>query len=129
MKIMDMLVFTENWLEALARRYRDYKRHTRPFVYFVATEDEFKQTRDQIEEWVSLLPENSRKKAIASLQTEAGFQQTYHELAVGGILRGLGLRTNYEMDFNGQTPDWCVSASGGSRFIVEVFTENISQAA
>lgn len=126
-KIMDMQVFTENWLEALACRYRDYKRHTRPFVYFVATEDEFKLTRDQIEEWVALLPANLRKKAIARLQSEAGFKQTYHELAVGDILRGFGFQTDYEMDFNGQTPDWCVSASDGSKFIVEVFTENTSQ--
>ena len=123
-----MLVFTEIWLQELVNRYRNHKRHTKPFVYFVATEDEFQATREQVEEWVAILPEHLQKKAIANLRAEANFQQTYHELVVGSLFRNLGLLTEYEKAFNGQTPDWFVSSSDGSQhFVVEVVTENISQ--
>jgi hypothetical protein len=122
-----MLVFTEIWLQELAQRYRNYKRHTKPFVYFVATEEEFQPVRKQIEDWVLLLPEHLRKRAITSLQSENGIQQTYHELAVGSILRNLELKPEYEQNFNGLTPDWYVSAGDGSKFIVEVLTENSSK--
>ena len=125
-----MLVFTESWLFELAQRYRNHKRYTKPFVYFVATEDEFYPIREEIEKWVAILPEHLQKKAIANLQAEKSFQQTYHELVIGSLLRALGLQTEYEKVFSEQTPDWYVSMYDRSQcFIVEVFTENISQSA
>jgi hypothetical protein len=122
-----MLVFNEEWLTGLTQRYRNHKRYSRPFIYFVAVEDEFKSTREQIENWVALLPAGLQKKVIASLQSDVGFQQTYHELAVGSLISGFGLQLTYESDFDGQTPDWFVRAGNGLNFIVEVFSENVSQ--
>jgi hypothetical protein len=122
-----MLVFTEEWLKGLTHRYRNHKGHSKPFIYFVAVEDEFKSTREQIEKWVALLPAGLQKKVIASLQSDVGFQQTYHELAVGSLISGSGLQLTYERDFDGLTPDWFVSAGNGLNFIVEVFSENVSQ--
>jgi hypothetical protein len=122
-----MLVFTEIWLQELAQRYRDHKPHTKPFVYFVATEDKFCLMREQIEKWVVGLPEHLQNNVIGKLQAEENFRQTYHELVIGSLLRDLGLQTEYEKNFGELTPDWYVSPSDGSQaFIVEVLTENIS---
>ena len=128
---MAMLVFTENWKSELESRYRNHKRYTKPFIYFVATENEFQSIREQLEEWVSALPEDLRKeRAIKNLRSEESFRQTYHELAVGALLKNSGLKTEYDKEFNGKTPDWFISSNDGSQdFIVEVFTENISQSA
>ncbi len=75
------------------------------------------------------MPETLRRNAVEKLRSDQAFFETYHELVVGHFLRSRGMWTEYEKDFNGQTPDWFVSRDGYSQgFIVEVFTANISDA-
>jgi hypothetical protein len=83
--------------------------------------------RESIETWLADQSELSRAKLIEHFKEKDRFLHTYHELAVGSLLKASGLQTEYEEDINGKTPDWHVSIKDiPQRFIVEVFTKNIS---
>jgi len=122
------MVFPPDWIQTAKSRYDSSPHFQQPWPYCIATEEKFSLLRQQIEHWVSSLPEKLQRKTIANLQKDKSFWQSYHELAIGNLLKNLGLRTEFEKDFGGLTPDWYVSASDGSQaFIVEVLTENISE--
>ena len=81
-----MLVFTEIWLQELARRYQTLKKYEWPPAYCVAMEDRFQPMRESIEAWVADQPEGSRTKLIKNFQSpkeKDRFLHTYHELVVG----------------------------------------------
>ena len=123
-----MLVFTKEWVGELISRYDSRSRIHRSRPYFIATADEFRLMREQIEAWVADLPEHSQAKVIPRLRSEEHIWETYHELAVGSLFRNLGFRLEYDKNFGVQTPDWFVSSNDGSQtFIVEVFTQNVSE--
>jgi len=120
-------VFSEDWLQLQGNRYSSYPKYQWPKPFFIATDESFRAIRDDVERLISDLPCDSQKSAIAKLRSDEQFWETYHELAVGNLLRNLGLKTEYENQLNGLTPDWLVSTSDGSeKFIVEVFTQNVS---
>ena len=124
-----MLVFTEEWRQELTNRYQSLKQLERPTVYCIAMEDKFRPMRECIETWVADQPALSREKLIKHFQSpkeKDRFLHTYHELAVGNLLRASGLETEYEKVINGKTPDWYVSIKNmAQHFIVDVFTKNI----
>ena len=121
------IVFTPDWIQTAKSRHDSRPGFQQPWPYCIATEDKFYSVRQQIEDWVASLPATMQTKTIANLQEDKSFWQTYHELAIGSLLKNLGLRTAFQKDVNDYTPDWYVSPSDGSQpFIVEVLTDNIS---
>ncbi len=124
-----MQVFTEEYEQTLRKKSEGRPGFAKPLRYSIATHEKFRPMREQIESWVAELPGRCQKRVIGNLRSDDGFSQAYHELVVGSVLRNLGLRTEFEKDFCGFTPDWFVSSEDGSEsFIVEVFTDNVGAA-
>jgi hypothetical protein len=122
------IVFTTEWLQTAKQRNESLPAFaSTEWPYQIATNEAFSVMREQIENWVADLPVTSRRNAVERLRSDEAFFETYHELVVGHFLRSKGMRTEYERDFDGQTPDWFVSRDADPQgFIVEVFTANIS---
>lgn len=115
------LVFTEDWIDTLRGRYQ--RALLKPPLYYVALEHANESVREQIEEWVTRLPDEVRNRVISLLRNPDHFVHTYHELAVGSSFERYGYRAYYEPNLEGQTPDWLVETDDkASRFLVEVFT-------
>ncbi|MGH7799271.1 MAG: hypothetical protein ACREOW_01405 [Thermodesulfobacteriota bacterium] len=124
-----MLVFTEEWIQQLQNRYERRERFRRPLIYSVATNVAFQSMRAEVETWVADLPQALQRELIQRLRSSKNFRHTYHELAVGSLLKKAGFRAEYGKNLSGQTPDWYVQAKGNiPPFIVEVFTSNVSEA-
>jgi len=122
-----MQVFTDEWVRRIRSRYERLPSYQRPYIYSIATSDACQTMRAEIEEWIADLPQVSQKSLIRKLQSPENFMQTYHELAVGNILKRLGYQVEYEKSIADLTPDWYVQPRGEMpAFIVEVFTANIS---
>ncbi len=123
-----MLVFTDDWVQKIRRRYEQYPDYQKPWLYTVTTSDKLQTVRNEIEEWVNWLPQSDRSKVIKNLQSK-NFIQTYHELAVGNILKRSGYQLEYEKEFDDNlTPDWYVQPNKGTpAFIVEILTANRSE--
>lgn len=123
-----MLVFTDEWVQKIRRRYKQYPDYQKPWLYTVAISNKLETVRNEIEEWVNWLPQSDQSKVIKNLQSK-NFIQTYHELAVGSILKRLGYQVEYEKKIdNNLTPDWYAHPNKGRHaFIVEIFTDNRSE--
>lgn len=120
-----MIVFTEEWLSELEERYGAKPRYMRPEVYFYATENEYNQVRNEIEEWIQPIPESQLPNVVSRLRTDKHFKQTYNELATGSILNSMGCKIIYEKPLiigkTEKTPDWFASKND-MEFAVEVLT-------
>lgn len=118
-----MLVFTDEWVQQLQHRYRQHPEYTRPRIYFIATSDEARDVREEIEAMVAALPESVRKDLISRLRKDVSYVETYNELIVGNALRQLGYQVEYSKNIDGLTPDWYAYAKEGvPPFVVEVFS-------
>jgi hypothetical protein len=86
--------------------------------------------RNEIEQWLAELPSAKQSELVSTLRRDTRkkpFKHTYHELAVGHLLRRLDYQPEYEKVIGGVTPDWSVPSKGKvPAFIVEVFTANVS---
>lgn len=110
-------------MSELRRRYEKRPVYQRPRIYDIAVGPDCETLRAEIEDWVAGLASAVRPEVISKLRSAKGFVQTYHELAVGNILRRLGHEVEYEKNVGGLTPDWCANATNGRLvFVVEVFT-------
>jgi hypothetical protein len=118
-------VFADDFLSELHARFdsrQDY--HAGP-AYRVAVWESTAPIRVEIEQWVAELPEPARRKIVPRLRSDENLDSTYHELAVGMLLRGAGLEVEYEATTAGVTPDWTATAPDGRRLMfVEVLTAN-----
>ena len=124
-----MLVFTKEWVKQIHDRYNHRPEGSRPFLYSVATDNECKPLRAEIEKFVANLPQSTQGKVISRLRSPYSFIQTYHELVVGDLLIRRDYDIEYEKTIKGLTPDWYVQPKDQiPSFIVEVFTDNISNA-
>lgn len=123
-----MHVFTEEWVHLIANRYKQVPLHSRSDLYFVATSDEYRELRNEIEGLVCNLPQTFRKGVISKLRDPKNFSQTYHELVAGNLFLRLGYQIDYEQTINGLTPDWYVYSNNNDTkpFFAEVLTDNIS---
>jgi hypothetical protein len=122
-----MEVFTEEWVNKIRNCY-ERRPGLKPYLYLVATKDEYQATRAEIEIWVSNLPQNIQPKVISNLQSSRNHIHTYNELAVGSALKQLGYQLEYEKALNCLIPDWYVYPKGTiAAFIVEVFTAKPSE--
>ncbi len=124
-----MRVFSAEWIDQIKNRYEQKPKHQRPEIYFVATSDKYKELRNEVEEWVADFPKATQNKLIPKLQSsENSIQNTYHELAVGNMLKKLGFQIEYEKKVDGLTPDWYIQPKDKTpAFIVEVSTVNLSE--
>src|SRR5574341_1577471 len=123
-----MRVFSGEWLQQIQHRYDHYPDYKKPHIHRIATSNELQSVRDEIEQWLARLPEAARGRVVANVRSARSFRQTYHELAVGHILRRLGYEVEYEKAINNLTPDWHLEPKDKiPPFLVEVFTANQSE--
>jgi len=127
---LDMGVFTSQYVRAIRSRFDPLPEYQRPPIYWLATARAHQSTRAEIEKWVAGLPQPARKRMIPNLRAPETMVQTYHELAVGSILKRLGYHVEYERPMATLAPDWYVHATARTpAFIVEVFSSGLPQAA
>lgn len=119
-------VFEESWIKQLKLRYNK-SGISAPPVYRVATLDEWRDIRDEIENWFVQLSEFSQKKLLLNLRNPNSFLQTYNELAVAGSFLELNYDLEYESNIEGLTPDWIIKKDNETLFIVEVFSRVVPE--
>ena len=125
-----MGVFTSEYVQRIRSRFDHLPEYQRPLIYWFATASAHQGTRHEIENWVAGLPQPARKRIIPKLRARKHMVQTYHELAVGSILKRLGYQVEYERPMGTLTPDWYVHPTARTpAFIVEVFSSGLSQPA
>lgn len=111
----EKLVFPDKYIATLSERSTPPKE--------IATSQGYCTVREQVERWVALLPDDCQKNVIAKLRK--GNKQTwdtYHELAVGHVLRMSGFTPLYEERRVKKSPvDWYVPHHNPP-FLVEVFS-------
>lgn len=123
-----MKVFTDEWKQTMIQRYERLPKHNRPYLYFVATREELRPLREEIEEGVAALSPAAQVSVISKLRSPKNFIHTSHELTVGRLLRRLGYEVEYERSIGGFTPDWYVHPRREiPAFVFEVFTAEVSE--
>jgi hypothetical protein len=120
------LVFSEEWLAHLRKRFAGKHDYQTTYVYRLATHPDAAPRRRGIEAWVAALSDGDQRKVIPRLRSNENHHQTYHELAVGALLVEAGLSVRYEEGLVGSiAPDWAVRNDGGQLLmVVEVLTVN-----
>jgi len=128
-----MRIFTEEAVEDV-RRHERLPEFQRPSYYYFVTSPHYQTMRDEIESWVGELvadglTEDAFRKLRGDLTSRENWQQAYHELVIGSLLRRRGCQVEYSKPVCGMTPDWYVHPRGGGpALVVEVFTQNASKA-
>lgn len=131
-----MTVFSSDFVTSVDATYNRMPVHLRPLLYRVVCAPENAALRAEIEEYVAELHPDDAPRYIKRLQKSKdqgpAFQNTYHELVAGHLLRTLGFLPRYDptiiIDGKERTPDWDVPATAVSpRFLCDVFTVNPEQ--
>jgi hypothetical protein len=116
-------VFEPAWIQDLEEKCGRQPRYCQPDLYRLATDPRWARERENIERWVSLLPEASRERVVHRFRQPDQFFAAYSELVVGDLLRHCGHQPEYEKPLGDKTPDWYVHcAEGIPAFFVEVAT-------
>lgn len=124
------IVFTDEVVADLTRRFRSKPSSYRSGLYHVATSHERSGLRAWVEGVVGRVPEPGRSKLVPRLLADEHLLNTLNELAVAAILQLSGLVVLYEHDLDGVTPDWFVPGTADDPpVIVEVWTKNYEQRA
>jgi hypothetical protein len=122
------LVFTEEWLAPLHRRFSGKHPYQTSYVYGLATRSDAAARRNEIETLVAQLPQRDRGMLIPKLRSNENHHETYHELVLGALLAQARFSASYEELIGGLTPDWVVRDDGGRLLmVVEVLTANQSE--
>jgi hypothetical protein len=128
-----MSVFTPEFIAQLTANYARMPEHLRPLLYQVACAPHNAGMRAEIEGYVAELHPDDAPQYVERLQKSKAqgpaFQNTYHELVTGHLLRSLGFAPRYDqsvpVDGKVRTPDWDVPATPECpRFLCDVFTAN-----
>ena len=131
-----MTVFSTNYVSRIDTTYSRMPVHLRPLLYRVVCAPENAALRAEIEEYVAELHPDDAPRYIDRLQKShdqgPAFQNTYHELVAGHLLRTLGFSPRYDATIiiggKPRTPDWDVAATAASpQFLCDVFTVNPEQ--
>lgn len=131
-----MTVFSPNYVSRIDTTYSRMPVHLRPLLYRVVCAPENAALRAEIEEYVAELHPDDAPRYIDRLQKShdqgPAFQNTYHELVAGHLLRTLGFSPRYDATIiiggKHRTPDWDVAATDVSpQFLCDVFTVNPEQ--
>jgi len=116
-------VFDPDWIKELHAQYGQRPNYQQPPIYRLATNPEWAEERERVEQWVCLLPENKQNEVIARLREGDQFYTTHNELVVGDWLRQCGHQPEYEKPLGDKIPDWYVPSIGDlPPFYVEVAT-------
>jgi len=91
-------------------------------LYNLVTQPENEVFRNQLNEWVNLLPKSAQNKIIPNLQNDNTLIEAYNELRVGDILRRQKYTLEYEKKIDDLTPDWYALDNNNIPFLVEVFS-------
>ena len=120
------MLFTAEYLGELERRHSSRPGYDQPLVYRVATSDELRDVKSELESWLRALSATDRRVLLGNLRgTDETFLEAYHELAVGAMLASFGFKLNYQARFGTLTPDWSADATcGAPPLCVEVVTVN-----
>jgi hypothetical protein len=128
-----MPVFTSEFIAQLNAAYARMPEHLRPLLWRVACSPANAALRAEIEEYVAELHPDDIPRYIERLQQSSAqgpaFQNTYHELVAGHLLRKRGLAPRYDPSViiagKVRTPDWEVPATPKTpQFLCDVFTAN-----
>ena len=123
-----VLVFTDQFIADMHRRFAAKPATHREDIYFVATSSERSGLRQWIEQAVARVPEPGRTKLISRLQADEHFINTLNELAVGSVLQSVGGEVLYEHEVEGMTPDWYVTGGDNNApLVVAVWNKNHAQ--
>lgn len=121
-----MKIFTHQFLTDIKTRY-EKRGVIAPPLYRFATVEEFKPLRETLQTWVDRLPNKSQVAIVRNLRNPKSFYHTYNELKIAAFLLQRYVQIEYEQEFDGVTPDWCVkNETGHVMFIVEVLTKEVS---
>src|SRR5258708_33909154 len=129
---MNTIIFTEDWVESIRNLGPD---EDNPNIYAFVTEDHLQLERENMELWISEMPQASQKRLIKRIHKQirkAGqILDVYNELMFGYAFVQLGYQIEYEKKMGGNlTPDWFVNPRNATEtpFIMEAKTRNISDA-
>ena len=131
-----MTVFSTDYVSRIDTTYSRMPVYLRPLLYRVVCAPENAALREEIEEYVAGLHPDDAPRYIDRLQKShdqgPAFQNTYHELVAGHLLRTLGFSPRYDPTIiiggKPRTPDWDVAATDVSpQFLCDVFTVNPEQ--
>jgi hypothetical protein len=131
-----MTVFSTDYVSRIDTTYCRMPVHLRPLLYRIVCAPENAALRAEIEEYVAELHPDDAPRYIERLQKShdqgPAFQNTYHELVAGHLLRTLGFRPRYDATIiiggKPRTPDWDVPATTAApQFLCDVFTVNPEQ--
>lgn len=124
------IVFTDEFVADLRRRYEGKPSSYRSDLYYVGTSPDRSGLRAWVEAVVWRVPQPGRAKLIPRLRSDQHLANTLNELAVGAALQTAGRVAMYEHDLAGATPDWYVPGSADHPpVIVEVWSKNHEQRA
>jgi hypothetical protein len=128
-----MQVFTSEFIAQLNAAYGPMPEHLRPLLWQIACSPANSAIREEIEECVAELHPDDVPRYIERLQKSnaqgPAFQNTYHELVAGHLLRKRGFAPRYDPTIviagKTRTPDWDVPATPETpQFLCDVFTAN-----
>ncbi|HKR64302.1 MAG TPA: hypothetical protein VJZ00_11275, partial [Thermoanaerobaculia bacterium] len=113
-----MTVFSTDYVSRIDTTYSRMPVRLRPLLYRVVCAPENAALRAEIEEYVAELHPDDAPRYIDRLQKShdqgPAFQNTYHELVAGHLLRTLGFSPRYDPTIiiggKPRTPDWDVPA-------------------
>lgn len=127
-KPMPKIVFPDDVILGIIKKYENLPKDQRPFVYRLATSDRYKDDREIIERFATGLSGESLSKFVGNLQSKNNnCTHTYNELMVGEALRKMGYSIVYEPKIDGKTPDWLIiDPKTEKKAVVECFTCNIN---
>ncbi|MCC6626546.1 MAG: hypothetical protein IT340_03980 [Chloroflexi bacterium] len=118
-----MPVFDDAFIANLRAQQERLPPYQRDLIYRVATSARLAWVRAEVEAWVAELAPATQTQVMPRLRTSDLFASTYHELAVGHLLRQRGYLLDYERHVPGGAPDWYAWREGhGPVFLVEVLT-------
>lgn len=115
--------FGDDFVDHMRKKYGNRSRENRKLTYDIGVLDEFAPWRRWMDEQLSLIAPSQANKLVSRIWLDDKFWPCIFELATGAYLRDLGLTVDYEVSWDGLSPDWTVfSADGKPSCFVEVHT-------
>lgn len=127
-----MLVFTDEWVGEVKARYERLPTYSRPIIYHIAVNDNYEYFRNEIEDYIQLVPEEASDVLVSRLRSEDHIFQTHRELAVGALVMqdfsaSLIYEREYMIDSSTMSPDWTILNEFNKPVcVIEVVTDNPS---
>lgn len=116
--------FGPDFVEAHRERYGKRPPQDRQLTYEIAVLDTYAPWRQWLDDQLALLPEPTSDALARKVWLDEHFWPVNIELATGAVIRATGLRAEYELAWDGLSPDWTVTSDVGTPLaFVEVHTD------